>query len=246
MQLINLKETDSTNKYLLDNAAMYADEPLTIAIADYQTAGRGMGTNTWESEPGKNLLFSMLIHPDWLPIREQFLLSMAEALALRQAIEEEMQSEDVTIKWPNDIYYKDRKISGTRIDLNIMSGKMQDFVLGTGINVNQKTFHSDAPNPVSMYQITGKEHSVKHLLNRIVELFNSYFETLLSLNGKEVIVEQYHKHLYRRHGEHTYEDVNGVFKAELSRVKSNGIMVLRRSDGTLSEYEFKEVKFVLD
>lgn len=245
MQIIHLKEIGSTNAYLIGNAERYADEPLTIALADYQTAGRGMGTNTWESEAGMNLLFSMLIHPIGIAIREQYLISMTEALALRQAIEEETLAEGITIKWPNDIYYKNRKISGTRIDLNIMSGKMQDFVLGTGINVNQKEFFSDAPNPVSMWQITGREHSTQQLLDRIITLFNDYYELLISPHGKEEITKLYYQHLYRSKGFHTYEDANGRFEAEMLEVKPNGMLVLKRSDGTKSEYEFKEVKFVL-
>lgn len=245
MQIINLHETGSTNAYLLDNAANFADEQLTIAVAAYQTAGRGMGTNTWESEAGKNLLFSMLIHPTEIAIRNQYLISMTEALALRDAIEEEIGMPGVTIKWPNDIYYENKKISGTRIDLNIMAGKMQDFVLGTGININQKDFHSDAPNPVSMSQVTGRLHNIEAILGRIIELFQHYYDILMSENGNEKIVAMYHEHLFRKQGIYAYADDKGEFLAQMQEVKPNGMLVLRRVDGTVSTYEFKEVKYII-
>lgn len=247
MLLLHLKDIDSTNRYLLDAAHLYSNEELTVAVADYQSAGRGMGSNTWESEAGKNLLFSMLIHPSGIAIRDQYLLSMTEALALREAIAatiEGYSSEPVTIKWPNDIYIADRKVSGTRIDLNIVGRDMQDFVIGTGVNVNQQEFISDAPNPVSLWQATGKEFSVDDLLKKIISLFEHYYLILLKgEDGVQRIVDEYHSHLYRRKGLHCYEDDEGMFMAEIVEVRTSGIMILKRDDGTISEYEFKEVKF---
>ena len=88
MNIIHLKEIDSTNIYLLNNADKFSNEEITVAVSDYQTAGRGMGTNTWESEPDKNLLFSMLIHPTWLEPYMQYIISMAHALSLSHRIDQ--------------------------------------------------------------------------------------------------------------------------------------------------------------
>lgn len=247
MEIIKLSDISSTNDYLL---GLETEEDVCVRT-DYQSAGKGMGTNTWESEAGKNLLFSILVHPVWLSVTEQYLLSMAEALAIHDALTEFLELtmgvetiKKLTIKWPNDIYWEDKKLSGTRIDGNIKGGVLQDFVIGTGINVNQQRFFSDAPNPVSLYQITGKEYDNDEILNKILEHFAKY-QDALKQGDKEKVVREYHERLYRRTGIHRYEDGNGTFDAEIVKVNTNGIMTLRRTDGTLSDYEFKEVRFVI-
>ena len=247
MEIIKLSDISSTNDYLL---SLDTEEDVCVRT-DYQSAGKGMGTNTWESEAGKNLLFSILVHPVWLSVTEQYLLSMAEAIAIHDALTEFLELtmgvetiKKLTIKWPNDIYWEEKKLSGTRIDGNIKGGVLQDFVIGTGINVNQQRFFSDAPNPVSLYQITGKEYDNDEILNKILEHFAKY-QDALKQGDKEKVVREYHERLYRRTGIHRYEDGNGTFDAEIVKVNTNGIMTLRRTDGTLSDYEFKEVRFVI-
>ena len=104
---------------------------MTVVVADYQTAGKGQGTNTWESEAGKNLLFSVLVHPTMLPVRSQFLLSEAGALALKEALADYVK-DDIRLKWPNDIYWKDKKLSGTLIETKLAAGRIKDCVFGGG------------------------------------------------------------------------------------------------------------------
>lgn len=220
-----------------------SEEDVAVVYADYQTAGKGCGTNTWESERGKNLLFSVMIHPTMIIPRWQYLLSMTMAVALREVVEEEI-AEEVTIKWPNDIYYGDRKLSGTLINLRLQGEEMQDMVIGVGLNVNQEQFVSDAPNPVSLKLITGREHDIEDILQRIIERFTRYYNFLEQDNGDE-IVQMYHDHLYRRTGMHEYEDEDGRFMAEIESVARDGIITLRRDNGKCSRYEFKEVKFVI-
>lgn len=240
MEIQRIDTTSSTNDYLL---GMNTDREMVV-VSSYQTSGKGMGTNTWESEAGKNLLFSILIHPDWLPIARQYLLSMAEAIALVEVMREVTGDEAFTIKWPNDIYWQDKKVSGTRIDVNLQGTAIHDMVIGTGININQRAFYSDAPNPASLWQITGREYDTDDILQRIIERFERY-KAVLQDGGDEDIMAMYHDNLYRRHGMHRYEDEAGAFDAELVGVAPNGIMTLRRSDGSLSRYEFKEVKFII-
>jgi len=241
MEIIKLSDTASTNDYLL---GLNTDQELCV-VTDYQSAGKGMGTNTWESEPGKNLLFSILLHPTWLPINKQYLLSMTEAVAIVEVL-----GDGFEIKWPNDIYYGDKKLSGTRIDVNLQGSSLKDVIIGTGINVNQEVFLSNAPNPISLKNITGKEHDRDTLLRDILDRFSVYYTKLQkdflrpSLDGMRSWIDyQYHKNLYRRTGLHTYADKNGTFQAEIVRVAENGIITLRRQDGTLSQYEFKELRF---
>lgn len=248
MEIIKLSNTTSTNEYLkqmLDrqpNAMQWEG----VVVTAYQASGKGMGSNTWESEAGKNLLFSILIHPTWLQPSMQFLLSMAQALAIYDVLSQ--YTEGITIKWPNDIYWHDRKISGTLIDGTIKGHQMCDMIIGTGININQEVFLSDAPNPVSLLQITGKEHDPYDILKKIIKCFEHYYGIALrewtASQECNTIIATYHQHLYRKDELHWYEDTEGRFQAILLYVQPNGIMTLKRTDGTLSQYEFKEVKFI--
>ena len=242
---IYLEEVGSTNDFLRQYEG---DEEMVVAWTDFQHAGRGQGANHWESECGKNLTFSILIHPDNVLAHEQYIISMAVAATMRKYLSQVL-SEEVYIKWPNDIYWKERKISGTRIDGNIKAGKLSDMVIGTGINTNQNEFNGTAPNPVSLTQITGKTYDRQAILNDIIIRFKHY----LDIAHKEwtarkecpTIHGEYHQHLFRKEGIHRYEDADGQFDARLVEVLPNGIMRLERTDGTISEYEFKEVKFCL-
>lgn len=239
IKTIRFKEIDSTSRYLCEYTA--ADgEDLTIAVADFQTAGQGMGTNTWESEPGMNLLFSILVHPRMLPVNKQFLLSMAMAVALKEVLDE--YTTGITVKWPNDIYWNDKKISGTRIDTSLSSHGIRNFILGTGIDVNQREFRSDAPNFVSLYQILGHEVSTDELLNKVVAAFQKYYS--LVLNGDYTDVTTiYHQSLYRAHGFYGYKDAEGDFEATIVKVADDGHLILRDHTGLIRTYAFKEIEF---
>lgn len=238
--IIHIAETDSTNRYLRDLPAPAAD--ITVVVADHQTAGRGQGTNSWESEAGANLLFSMLIRPKNVPVARQFLLSMTEALALKDALGK--YASDITLKWPNDVYWRDLKLSGTLIETAVAQSWLKTCIFGTGINVNQLEFRSDAPNPVSLRQITGRETSVEEVLRRVLEAFEHYLE-MLEQGCHERISALYHEALYRRTGFHPYRDQGGMFEAELLRVEENGTLVLRDRAGVERRYGFKEVAFVI-
>lgn len=242
MEIIRLKDISSTNDYALE---LHTDEDVCV-VSDYQSKGKGMGTNVWESEQGKNLLFSILVHPLWLDIRQQFLISMAHAVALREVLSQVVPNPDMlTIKWPNDIYYGDRKISGTRIDANLNGFSLQDMVIGTGININQKVFISDAPNPISLVNITGKEYGRDEILEKIILSFEKYM-SMLSDGDSSKVTELYHQYLYRREGLYHYRDENGDFMAELMSVAPSGIMSLKRENGAISEYEYKELVYLYD
>lgn len=241
LPIIKIKETSSTNDYLL-RIASERPEWEGAVVCEHQTAGKGMGKNCWESEDGKNLLYSIMIHPAWMPAHSQYLLSMAQAIAISDTLAQ--YTEGITIKWPNDIYWHDRKISGTRIDTNLNGSGICDMVIGTGVNVNQMKFVSDAPNPVSLIQITGVEHNVEELLYSMVENFGKYCK-MLEQGDYDTITRIYHERLYRRDGIHRYRDADGEFEAYINKVHQSGVLQLKRTDGTLSEYMFKEVEFVI-
>lgn len=239
IKTIRFKETDSTSRYLREYVPAEGED-VTIAVADFQTAGQGMGTNTWESEPSKNLLFSILVHPVMLPVNRQFLLSMAEAVALQETLSG--YTDGITIKWPNDIYWHDKKISGTRIDTSLSSHGIKNFILGTGIDVNQREFHSDAPNPVSLRQILGHDVDRDELLNRVTDSFMKYYGMIVGGDYTD-IAALYHQSLYRAHGFHPYSDADGDFEAAIVEVEDDGHLILRDREGMIRSYEFKEIKF---
>ena len=234
---IRLEETDSTNIYINK-----VEQTNIIVSAEFQTAGRGQGTNEWESEYGKNLLFSLKVSPNWLLPRRQFLLSMIGALAVRDALAE--YTDGITAKWPNDIYWHDKKISGTLIQTTLSGSKIQDFIFGVGININQRSFRSDAPNPVSLWQITGIDTDREEVLNKVLIYFEYYY-TMLSEGNEDSLQQIYLKNLYRKDGFYYYEDKEGTFEAEIVGINHSGHIILRDRDGNIHEYEFKEVKFII-
>ena len=150
--LIHINETNSTNNYLQSLCSEQKVEELTVVVADFQTSGRGQRGNSWESDPGKNLLFSTVIFPEFLEARRQFLISQIISLAIKEELD--TYTTDISIKWPNDIYWKEKKICGMLIENDLMGRNISQSIIGIGININQEIFHSSAPNPVSLLQIT--------------------------------------------------------------------------------------------
>lgn len=234
----NVAQTASTN-----DLAFTLPQPRNMEIqavsAEEQTAGRGQGDNSWESEPGKNLTFSLACRAEFLEPSEQFLLLQAAALAVRHVLAKICR--DVKIKWPNDIYIGDKKDSGTLIQCELEHRSFRRAVIGIGVNVNQEVFRSDAPNPVSLYNVTNKEYSRRDLLRAFAERFAMEYETLRY--NRDNIEQRYVSHLYRKNGFHPYKDNNGTFNAEFVEIRNNGHLVLRDDKGTLREYAFKEVEF---
>ena len=239
-KIIRLGEIDSTNRYLRE----YHEEDeaeMVVAVADFQPAGKGQGAPTWESESGKNLLFSIKVHPSWVPVRSQFVLSMAEALALKDALDSYVDG--ITLKWPNDVYWNDKKISGTLIETSVDSMGIKTCIFGTGINVNQTTFFSDAPNPVSLAQILGHEVDREELLQQVLDAFAKYYELLRRADYQDVS-GIYHLSLYRRKGYHRYEDAEGAFDGALVEVEDDGHLVLHDKKGVIRSYAFGELKYL--
>lgn len=234
----------STNTYVRELLGAGIELPeLTVVDADYQSGGRGQGGNRWESERGMNLTFSLVCHPTFVRATEQFILSQAIAVAVFRVLEG--LTGGISIKWPNDIYWRDRKICGTLIECNLAGATIKDCIIGTGINVNQTEFRSDAPNPVSLAQIVGLTFSREHILDRVVAEFISIYKGLRD-GGTDALRAEYMQHLYRREGFHTYQEPGGEpFEAEILDVEPAGHLVLRLHDASIKRYEFKEIRYIL-
>ena len=233
-KIIHIDETDSTNRWLRQSLNETQEQPVVV-VADYQTAGRGCGTNSWESERGKNLLFSMFYHPVGIPAIQQFRISMAISLAISETLEQYIG--DVSIKWPNDIYWRNGKICGILIENVLQGSSIKNCIIGVGLNVNQQKFHSDAPNPVSLWQITRQDTDHDALLEDILRRFEA-------LIGQDVR-HSYLLRLYRRKGFHPYVDAHGAFMAEIADVSDDGHLTLIDDTAKQRVYAFKEVSFVI-
>ena len=229
--IVHIDETTSTNQWLKEHG-----EGDMVVVADYQTAGRGCGTNTWESERGKNLLFSVLLHPVEIPAREQFRISMAVSVALCEMLSQ--YAGDFSIKWPNDIYWRDCKICGMLIENRVSGQLLAESIVGIGLNVNQRKFHSDAPNPVSLCQIVGREMDCDSLLT-------DFLRRLEAVSRYELLRSDYESKLFRRERLTEYADKTGVFQASLKGVKPDGRLLLRDGEGCDRLYAFKEVQFII-
>ena len=234
--LIHISETNSTNNYLQSLCSKQKVEELTVVVADFQTSGRGQRGNSWESDSGKNLLFSIVIFPEFLEARRQFLISQIISLAIKEELD--TYTTDISIKWPNDIYWKEKKICGMLIENDLMGRNISQSIAGIGININQETFHSFAPNPVSLRQITGKEFDLFEILKSIVLRIQSYY-SLLKKGNTESIVCQYEMSLFKKEGMHRFKD---VYKRQ---VEPEGRLILEDEILNKRGYMFKEVEYLL-
>lgn len=239
---IILTDVDSTNNYANQLILSEAAEEGTVVLAYYQKKGRGQIGNQWESEPGKNLLCSVILYPRFLLAEYQFFISKVVSLALFDFLRTE--TANVSIKWPNDLYVGKRKIAGILIE-NALKGKfLLHAVAGIGLNLNQEEFLTDAPNPVSLKQITGKDYVIEEVAREIyTRLF--YWYNKLKQGELEEIADAYFSHLFRIGRWSHFRKENKVFEARIAGVGEFGQLLLEDRQGKITNYMFKEVEFVL-
>ena len=240
-RVIRLAEARSTNSCLREWLQREKLPEGSVLVTDNQTAGRGQVGNVWEAEPGKNLTFSVVLYPTCILANEQFLISQIAALSVKETLD--AYASDITVKWPNDIYWKDKKICGMLIENDLAGRTIYDSIIGIGLNINQELFRSDAPNPVSLTQITQQQYDLDEVLDRFLTRFYDYYLMLLQEKQDE-IRRAYDEALYRREGFYLYRDEKGEFEARIHHIEPSGHLVLERHDGSLHPYAFKEVAIV--
>ena len=238
--IIHIQETTSTNDYLQQKIKNELLEEGSVVVCDFQTQGRGAANNKWESEKNKNLLFSMLLYPDFVEIKKQFIISQVVSLGLVDYLN--TITSGFTVKWPNDIYWQDEKIAGILIENNLRNNFLSESIIGIGLNINQIKFLSDAPNPVSLKNIMGFDYDLGIVLTDVQKsIFARYLQLLQG--GTSLIQKDYKKAMYRNEGFYLYEDKNGVFLAKIHQVKEEGFLVLETENKEKRQYAFKEVLF---
>ncbi|MDR1119619.1 MAG: biotin--[acetyl-CoA-carboxylase] ligase [Dysgonamonadaceae bacterium] len=235
---IYVPETASTNTCLKALNRQQILKEGTVVYTSNQVSGRGQVGTSWESEPGKNLTFSIILFPQKIPVNRQFILSQLVSLAVRDVLSEAVDF--ISVKWPNDIYYKNQKIAGILIENDIEGDSISVSIMGIGLNVNQRVFLSDAPNPVSLCQITNKEYDLQLLMQRIVDRLLFLYEEV-NENRQDDIISRYKESLYRKDGYHLFSDKNGIFMATIEDIEPAGAIVLRTKEGERRKYLFKEV-----
>ncbi len=237
-----IHETDSTNNYAANQLLTKRLPEGVVFIADSQIVGRGQASSSWESEPNKNLTFSILLYPDFLAISRQFELSKAISLGVADFLNG--QTQRVSIKWPNDIYLENRKVAGILIENSIRINKISSSIIGIGLNINQQMFLSDAPNPVSLSQMTGKTYNLNESLSDLCLKINIRYSQLF--NGEFNRIDQdYTQMLFRRGTWSLYSDENGDFEGKILGVDSIGRLRIETKSGKINNYQFKEVSFRL-
>jgi BirA family biotin operon repressor/biotin-[acetyl-CoA-carboxylase] ligase len=231
-------QIQSTNAFLWEMLRKERLQEGFVVYTDFQTAGKGQIGNSWESEARKNLLFSMVLYPQKIPLDQLFLLSQFVSLGIKKALDKYV--EGISVKWPNDIYWNEKKICGILIENSLQANKVRT-VIGIGLNVNQEIFLSGAPNPVSLRQIIGKPVNRKLLLNRIVQnIMESYNE----LDVEKIRLE-YASSLYRKDSFYSYMAGGEFFEAKILLVHPDGQLELETKSGERKGFYFKEVQFLM-
>ena len=242
LKYYHFDQLDSTNAYL---QRMQSEHDIRnwVVSTDEQTAGKGMGSNGWESETGKNLTFSLAVDMGFLPAERQFLLSEAVALGIIEVLDKTLPTEQLSIKWPNDIYYGNCKLAGILINSTIKANMMDLSIIGIGLNVNQMQFQDWPTHPISLKMITGKEYDLKLMLEQIASQVRKKVELLKS--DPTSIEQDYLKRLFRYQTWADYEVGGNVRRLFMTGIDSFGRLMLVDEKNNSYCFDIKEIRFLL-
>ena len=235
-----LKAVDSTNNYAMAQAQNGSAKHGHAWLAHHQTAGKGSRGKTWSSAAGENIMLSVLLRPENEFISHSFYLTATIALAAYDLVKK-YAADSVSIKWPNDIYWRDRKAAGILIENSLRGSEWQWCVAGIGMNINQTQFDTALPNPVSLQQITGKSY---HPVALAVELCDAMQQRYVQWQTNKVsVLNDYNSVLYRRNEMVRFKKAGAVFSSRITEVKETG--KLQIDDGMQTQFAFGEVEWML-
>lgn len=243
--LVKLHEVDSTNTYL--KKLLSNSKPLiegTVIMADYQTSGRGQKNNVWESEKGANLTFSVLLKPSFLNVNNQFQLNKSVSLGVSDVLIE-ILGESSKIKWPNDIYFENKKIGGILIENTIKGNFLKESVVGIGLNINQKEFGLNADRATSLSKILHQDYDLDKLLSQLCTRIESRY-LQLKADKHQLLDKDYLDRLFRINESYLYEIDNQNFEGIIKGVTPTGRLSIELSGGKQVDLDLKEVKFIFD
>ena len=243
MKITHFKTLDSTNQYLQNLLNEGADIADNIVVTDFQTSGKGQGKNVWESEDGKNLLFSIALDMSFLKAENQFILTQIVSVTIINVLKKHLPEESLFIKWPNDIYFNDKKIAGILIKNEIKGMMMGTSIIGIGLNVNQTSFDENLPNPISMKIITGKDYDLYELLSSISQQLSANSQQPTT-NSQQPTANSYIKHLYRYQQWALYEHEGQVKEMMIIGYDQFGRLILKEKNDREVVCDLKEIAFV--
>src|SRR6478609_6553935 len=239
---MELTEVESTNIYAMDRLQANLAAHGTVFFAHSQTAGKGQHGKSWSAEPGKNIAMSVIIDCSFLLVTQQFPLSVMVALACHDLFSK-YAGDETFVKWPNDIYWRDRKAGGILIENQVRGSNWQASVVGIGINLNQTVFSSSLKNPVSLKQVTGKDFNTISIAKELCECLEKRYMQLKNGEFENLLVE-YNERLFKR-GEKVRLKKGAVgFECVINGVSANG--ELEVIGGLQDSYRFGEVEWVMN
>jgi BirA family transcriptional regulator, biotin operon repressor / biotin---[acetyl-CoA-carboxylase] ligase len=231
---IVLQSVDSTNNYAMARIHDGVAQHGMTWFAHSQTAGKGQRDKYWISENGANIIMSVVISPAPLKPTQIFQLSACITVAVFEFLKK-FAGNETRIKWPNDIYWRDRKAAGILIENSVLGGNVQNkkdsfgkwkwSIAGIGININQTEFPADIPNPVSLKQITGKNYDTVVMAKQLCEFIDAYFKKLIK-EGFQNILESYNNNLYKKNEIVRLKKDNRVFRATIKKVSATGQLLV--------------------
>lgn len=241
-----LESTDSTNNEALKHFSVCDD--FSVYAAKFQTSGRGQKGTSWESQPGKNLLFSIVLKSLNLKAENQFTVAQIVAIGIKRYLKK--KGVDAKIKWPNDIYVGDKKICGILIEHFLSGDTLSGSIVGVGLNLNQEIFVSNAPNPISLANLVKHQFDLEQELQEIVgAIYDIYypFASFSSVTTLGRLDNEYRESLYRLDEFHKYIETPGGSEiyARIIGIDDKACLLLEQEDGTIKRYHFKEIKYVL-
>lgn len=240
MKRIKLSATESTNSYLKELMYSGSAVDFTVVTTVEQTKGRGQLHSNWESEPGKNLTFSVLKLHQRLGVENHFLISICVSLALFQVLSS-LGVPRLSVKWPNDILSGTSKICGILIENTIGGQEIRTSIIGIGLNVNQISFLNQ-PKASSLKLILNIEFQLEELLDLVLE------ELRISLSHLQkpdwsLMLENYESQLFKKDVPATFQEPNGpLFTGIIQGITKDGKLRILLDDDKIMEYGLKEVK----
>jgi BirA family biotin operon repressor/biotin-[acetyl-CoA-carboxylase] ligase len=236
-------ELDSTNKYATLILSKSKPSEGTVIKACFQTDGMGQIGRTWQSEPNKNLLCSIILFPKFLSANAQFLLSMAISVGICEAIQPFLQ-ERICIKWPNDIYIGKKKVGGILIQNSLGGNLISNCIVGIGININQSNFPDELPNPISISRQIGKEIDINAFEQSLYSHIE-YFYLMLKRGKHEKLQQKYLERLFWKDKVHSFEDEKGkIFSGIIRGIDVSGKLLIEKEEG-IHSFAFRSIKFML-
>ena len=238
LRFVKLTSTNSHAAMLIRNGE---PEEGTVIQASYQTSGKGQAGDTWESEEGKNLLFSIILYPCSVMAEEQFFLSIAVSLGICDFLDSRITGSK--IKWPNDIYIGNDKIAGILIENSLIGENIESSIAGIGLNLNQVSFPDHIFKPVSLKMITGVNYDPDSCLSDLLNAVDIRYKELL-YGDRQKLRNEYTTRLYRLNEFHIYSKKGKKFKARIMGITGSGLLIVQKDDNCVGEYSFKEIDYV--